>query len=247
MCGYHGPYHILEQMIDEVLQEGRRRRSDYDHRSPDLQADIAQEVKRMYARGDIDADTYHHLIDVARHGHLNWNDLEHVQWKARSTGTGPQPAQPRKVEPRRQRDAAIVSSLNRLYTHRSRLEQARTETEQVLQKLEADVIRLRAQAQTAEAQAQQALLDEVRAKEYLEVKQDILDRVQVLEERIGGLRDSLYRIDDLHSELATREAELKALESGQELAELEANIREDLLDNRKEQSSLSDQTSTLTE
>jgi hypothetical protein len=173
---------------------------------------------------------------MARHGHLTWDDLERVRRKERSTGIGPQPAQPRKAEPRRERDTAIVSSLNRLYTHRSRLEQARTETEQVLQKLEADVTRLRAQAQTAEAQAQQALLDEVRAREYLEVKQDSLDRVQVLEERIGGLRDSLHRIDDLHSELATREAELKALESGQELAELEANIREDLLDNRKEQS-----------
>jgi prefoldin subunit 5 len=222
-------------MIDEVLAEGRPRYSDHDHRPPDSLSDMAQEVKLMYAQGDIDADTYHHLIDVARRGYLNWDELEQVRRKARSTGTGPQPAQPRKAEPRRARDTAIVSSLNRLYTHRSQLEQARTETEQVLQKLEADVTRLRAQAQTAEAQAQQALQDEVRAREYLEVKQDILDRVQVLEERIGGLRDSLHRIDDLHSELATREAELKALESGQELAELEANIREDLLDNRKEQ------------
>lgn len=234
MCGYHGPYHILEQMIDEVLEEGRRQRSNYDHRPPDSQADMAQEVKLMYARGDIDADTYHRLIDMAQRGQLNWDELEHARRKARSTGTGPQPAQPRKAEPRRARDTAIVSSLNRLYTHRRRLEQARTETEQVLQKLEADITRLRAQAQTAEAQAQQALQDEVRAREYLEVKQDILDQVQVLQERIGGLRDSLHRIDDLHSELATREAELKALESGQALAELEASIREDLLDNRKE-------------
>ncbi len=236
MCGHHEPYHILQQTIDEVLQEGRRRRSNYDHRSPDLQADIAQEVKLMYARGEIEPDTYHRLIDMARRGQLKWDDLEHVRWKARSTATGSQPARPRKTEPRRERDTAIVSSLNRLYTHRSRLEQARTETEQVLEKLEADVTRLRAQAQTAETQAQQVLLDEVRAREYLEVKQDILDRVQVLEGRIGGLRDSLHRLDDLHSELATREAELKALESGQELAELEASIREDLLGNRKEQS-----------
>jgi hypothetical protein len=41
--------------------------------------------------------------------------------------------------------------------------------------------------------------------------------------------NELYRIGTLRDELATREAELKALESGQELAELEASIREDLL------------------
>jgi hypothetical protein len=57
--------------------------------------------------------------------------------------------------------------------------------------------------------------------------------IAVLEERIAGLRDSLGRIEALRSELATREAELKALESGQQLAELEAGIREDLLDNKE--------------
>lgn len=234
MHGHHGPYRILERMIEEVLEEGRRQRGDYDYRPPDLQADVAQEVKLMYARGDIDADTYHRLIDMAGRGDLTWGDLDRVRRETSRTGTRSQPAEPAQVTPRRQRDTAIVSSLNRLYTHRSRLEQARTETEQVLQKLEADVTRLREQAQTAEDQAQQALPDEDRAREYLALRQDVQDRIETLAERIAGLRDSLARIEALRQELATREAELKALESGQQLAELEASIREDLLDDRKE-------------
>lgn len=232
MHGHHGSYRILERMIDEVLEEGRRRRGGYEERPPDLQADIAQEVKLMYARGDIEADTYHRLIDMAGRGDLNWDDLDRVRRETKGTEPRPQPAQAPQPEPRRQRDTAIVSSLNRLFTHRSRLEQARTETEQVLQKLEADVTRLREQAQTAGDQAQQALPDEDRAREYLALKQDIQDRIETLVERIAGLRDSLSRIEDLRQELATREAELKALESGQQLAELEASIREDLLDKK---------------
>ncbi|RMD60115.1 hypothetical protein D6833_10370, partial [Candidatus Parcubacteria bacterium] len=92
-----------------------------------------------------------------------------------------------------------------------------------------NVDRLRGQVDATDEKAQLALPDEEKAREYLEVKQEALDRIDTLEERIASLRQSLHRIDMLRDELATREAELKALESGQELAELEANIREDLL------------------
>jgi gamma-glutamyl phosphate reductase len=49
---------------------------------------------------------------------------------------------------------------------------------------------------------------------YLQTKQEITDRIQTLEQRMASLQDNLRRVDSLRDELATREAELKALESG---------------------------------
>ena len=225
----HGTYRILERLVDEALDERRRQREYYD-RPQDPRADtwagagIEQEVKLMYARGDINSSTYHRLLEMAQSGQLTWDDLSRV----RRESTLPARSEPQ--VPQRERDADIVRSLNRLYGHRSRLEHARDETEQTLARLEADVERLREQAETADEKAQLALPDEEKAREYLEVKQEALDRIDTLEERVASLRQSLRRIDSLRDELATREAELKALESGQELAELEASIREDLLD-----------------
>ncbi len=222
MCGGHGTHHILGRVVGETLEERYRRRA-YDERPRDPRAEIEQEVKLMYARGDINSNTYHRLLEMAQSGQLSWDDLSRV----RSEGaTQVQPAPP---TPQRERDPEIVRSLNRLYAHRRRLEEARAETEQTLERLEADVERLRRQAETADEKAQLALPDETKAREYLELKQEILDRIATLEERIASLRQSLRRIETLHDELATREAELKALESAGQLAELEASIREELL------------------
>jgi hypothetical protein len=219
-------YRIIERLVDEVLEESRSERDSYD-RQRDPRADIEQEVKILYARGDINASTYHRLMEMAESGQLGWDDLARV----RSEGTAEVRLEPK--APQRERDAEVVGSLNRLYTHRTRLEGARAETEQVLQKLEVDVSRLQEQANAAEEKAQLALPDDQKARAYLEVKQEAAGRIHTLEERIASLRENLRRIDTLRDELATRDAELKALESGEQLAELEASIREDLLNKRQ--------------
>ncbi len=61
------------------------------------------------------------------------------------------------------------------------------------------------------------------------MRQEALERVAVLEERISALHQDLARLADLEAELATKEAERKALGSRSILADLEASIREDLL------------------
>jgi hypothetical protein len=221
----HGTYRILERLLEEALDERRTQRNlDDDGRQRDPRAEIEQEVKLMYARGDINAQTYHRLLDMAQSGQLARDDLAHIRIESGAKA----PSIPR--APQRERDPVVVRSLNRLYSHRNRLEEARAETGRVLQRLEADVTRLREQAQAAEEKAQLALPDEEKARVFLETKQETLDRVAVLEERIASLHASQQRIDTLHDELATREAELKALESSEQLAELEARIREDILD-----------------
>lgn len=221
MCGGH---HVVGSIIGEVVRESRHdhrdHRSEYEAPKPS----ITQEVKLMYARGDIDSATYHRLLEMARSGELNWDDLAEIRRGA--TVAAPAPAKAATSE----RDTEIVRALNRLYQHRTRLEASQRETERVLEKLEADAARLRQQAETAAEKAKAvADTDEASARAYLEVRQEALDRVSALEERITALRQDLARIEDLRSELATREAELKALEAREQLAELEASIREDLL------------------
>lgn len=224
-----GTYRMLERLIEQTLNESQRQRDEYRH-PEDAQAGIRREVKMMYARGDISRDTYRRLLEMAEQRQLDWEDLERVR---REAGDAAQPAVvPRAPAP--QRDPAVVSSLNRLYRHRSRLEEARADTQQVLERLEGDAGRLRAQVEEAGERARLALPDEQRARAYLELKQEAQGRLNLLAERIATLQESLDRIGALREELATREAELKALESAGRLSELEADIRQDLLDGRSE-------------
>ena len=221
----HGIHHLLDGLIvDAAQQNSSGCGSSQPHTTPAPQPSIEQEVKLMYARGDIAASTYYRLLEMAQNGQLSWDDLARV--RSGEAVTTPATAV---TPPPRQRNNDIVRSLNRLYEHRSKLEAARAESEQVLDKLEADVARLRQQADTAAAQAEAAIGNDTAARAYLATRQEALDRAATLEERINALRQDLRRIDDLRDELATREAELKALEANEQLAELEASIREDLV------------------
>lgn len=218
-----GMYGMMDGLIEASLRKTWHENDHYP-RPRDFGRDIEQELKKMYARGAIDSDAYYRVLEMAQSGHLTWDDLQLIDSESEVKVTSQWEAVERK------RDIAIVNDLNRLYRHRTRLENTRTETEQVLERLVADVARLSEQAEAAEEKAQLALPDEEMARAFLETKQVTLDRISALEDRIASLRQGLRRIDTLRDELATREAELKALESGQQLAELEATIREELLD-----------------
>ncbi len=224
----HGIHHLLDGLIvDTTRQNSSGCGGNQPHTTPAPPPSIEQEVKLMYARGDIAASTYYRLLEMAQNGQLSWDDLTRV--RSGEAVTTPAATTTAVTPPPRQRNNDIVRSLNRLYEHRSKLEAARAESEQVLDKLEADVARLRQQADTAAAQAEAAINNETTARAYLAARQEALDRAATLEERINALRQDLRRIDDLRDELATREAELKALEANEQLAELEASIREDLV------------------
>jgi DNA repair ATPase RecN len=179
-------------------------------------------VKILYARGEIDSGTYHRLMEMAQNRQLGWDDLNRVEKKSLSSAIQEQRA-PHK------RDAEIVGQLNKLYSHRKQLEQSRQETENVLQTLEKETGRLEDQARVAEEKAQQTIANEGIARVYLKTRQEALERASAVQERMDDLRQNQRRIESLEADLATREAELKALESGEQLAGLEANIRQDLL------------------
>ena len=221
MCGGHGTYRILGNLIDDT-HYGHSHYWDKEEYRRDSGAEIEQKVKLMYARGEIDSGTYHRLIDMAQSGQLSWNDIKRI-----GRAPGAADVQEQRTPPKR--DLEIVNSLNQLYTHRKQLENARRETEDVLRTLEGEATRLAEQAKTAQSKAQQAIDREDAARAYLDTRQKALERANALQERIAGLRQNLNRIECLEADLTTREAELKALESGEQLAELEASIRQELL------------------
>ena len=219
MCGGHGAYRNLGNLLDATLNEISYRGGELRSNSG---AGIEQEVKILYARGEIDSGAYHRLLEMAQNGQLSWDDLNRVEKKSLSSVIQEQPA-PRK------RDAEIVGHLNKLYSHRKQLEQSRQETENVLGTLEKEASRLQDQAVVAEEKAQQTIANEEVARDYLQTRQEALERASAVQERLDDLRQTLRRIESLEADLATRESELKALESEEQLAGLEANIRQDLL------------------
>ena len=217
-------HRLFDVLVDEALYEARRQRQVAEeelHAPARRERSIEQEVKMMYARGDIGSGTYHRLLEMARSGDLGRDDLARAREEA-GTPTG-------KRRPR-ERSAEIVRELNKLYRHRERLEEAEAESQDVLERLQAEARRRREQVETATERAREALPDEDAARRYLETRQEAEERLATLEKRIAELDQNLQRIGRLRDELEMREAELKALESGEQLAELEADIREELLD-----------------
>lgn len=223
MHGFHRTYRILGNLIEETLSEHSRYMDRAETPRNPIE-EIEQEVKLMYARGDIDSKKYYRLIDMAQSGQLGWNDLSRIQ-KDTPVTTLPD------AKPARKRNVEIVNSLNQLHSHRKQLESARQETETVLENLEKDSARLSEQAESAAEKAHESMDNEDAARTYLDTRYKALERESVIQERIEGLRQNLHRIENLEAELAAREVELKALESGEKLADLEADIRQSLLDN----------------
>lgn len=219
MCGGHGTYRSLGILLDGTLNGSSYRGGETRSNSG---TGIEQEVRIRYARGEINSGAYHRLMEMAQNGQLGWDDLNRVENKSLSPATLEQRA-PRK------RDAQLVSQLNKLYSHRNQLEKSRQESENVLQTLEKEASRLQDQARVAEEKAQQTIANYETARAYLQIRQGALERASTLQERIDDLRQNIRRIESLEAELATHEAVLKALESGEQLAGLEASIREDLL------------------
>jgi len=232
MCG--SSRHVLTgALIGAAINESRHSNHGCSHSSghnhgqaftTPPEPSITQEIKLMYARGDIDFASYHRLLEMARSGELTWDDLSELSARGAAATAASPATQPK------ERDVDIVRSLNKLYAHRSAIEKSRKENEEILARLETDIQRLKNQAEIARQKADAiADQDEASARAYLAVRQDALERAEVLEDRITALRQDLARLADLETELASKEAELKALESQSKLAELEASIREDLL------------------
>jgi len=165
MCGNHGVGHLIGRLDDRQPKAWHDHSGDGGNRAS-LRADVEQEVKLMYARGDIEADVFHRLMEMVQAGQLGLGDLARMQ----SQGS-----------------RGIQTDEPRAAGHSSPLAM-RPGTAPTLRRLEVEADRLRGEARIAEEKA-----EAVQSKEdvlaWLEVKQGALYRLLELEERIAALRD----------------------------------------------------------
>ena len=214
MC--HGPLDSVFRVVEETLAENRGRRSDraYEYRSPSVGPSIDAELARMYARGQINRDTFLRLRPMSRRGELTWADLDELRREAR--------LQPPPGSASADDNAALTS----IREKRAALEQAARESESVARSLDQRIVALTEEASRLEGEAREALpTDEERARALLVKRQEILERSGALKERVSALRQDIQRLEDLGVELDVREQELKVLQARERLGALEEEIR----------------------
>lgn len=215
MC--HGPLDSVFRVVEEALEENRGRRYDraYEYRSPRVEPSIDAELARMYARGQINRDTFLRLRPMARRGELTWADLDELRREARlQPPPGGAPADDN------------AAALAKIQEKRAAVEQAAHESESVALSLDQRIAGLAEEAQRLEEQAREAIPnDEERARALLTKRQEILERSGVLKERASALRQDIQRLKDLGVELDVREQELKVLRARERLGALEEEIR----------------------
>jgi chromosome segregation ATPase len=166
---------------------------------------LDEEIKVMLGRGEITREQYHQLNRKLKFSTLARGDLELLRRQARKRayrqageGTG-------FYEPE------VTGELDRLFIRNASLEDARREAQQAKQRLEADIDRIQEYAKSAEDMASKTLADENEVRALLEIRQNMLERLQGLEAHKRSLEQSIRRLEVLQGEIYAREAELKVL------------------------------------
>jgi hypothetical protein len=188
---------------------------------------LDEEIKIMLGRDEISQEQYDQLNRKLRYGSLGRGDLELLRRQARKRALSQSEQGQRIQEP------AVLAEMDRLFVRISSLEDARRETKQALMRLESDLRRVAEYASSAEEMARTTLPDENEARALLEIRQNMLERLQALEGRKRSLEAGLRRVELLQGELYAREAELRAVEAQAGLARTEYGGVEGLLDLKK--------------
>lgn len=184
---------------------------------------LGDELKIMLGRGEISTEQYQQLKWKLFRGSLGRGDLELLRRQARNRLL----IQDGEVTP--PQDPSIAAGLDRLYIRIASLQDAKRQAEIALKKLEVDFERVKDLAHSAEEMARKTLPDETEARSLLEIRQNMLERLQVLDDRKHSLSQGIRRLEVLQGELYAYEAELKVLEAQAGIAGMEYSGWEGLL------------------
>ncbi len=168
---------------------------------------MGRQLRIMYGRGEIDRPTFFRLRNNLEKGYFIEGDLQmyHRKAEARLVTEGKYLAG--------HTDPEIARSLDNLYLNRAVIEEVRLEMKQALRVMESTQEWIQKQAGAVQENAQNALPDEAGARAFLEIRQDLLDRIQYLKNRSTTAQQNMRQIDMLEAELGMYEAELMLLES----------------------------------
>ena len=212
MC-HHGVGMLL-RLAEDAVAENRRRRGVAMPPRPEGEGP-REELRLLYARGDLDRQTFLEMREQAERGELTWSDLGEARRQAEDM---------RAMESPEAREAGVA--LARLRRQEKALEGARVDSEATAKRLEEQVADLEAQASRDEEDARRVVLtDEARARSILEHRESMLEQVERLRESIRGLRQDMQRMDDLQGQLRIQGQELEAGLARARLGTLEREIR----------------------
>lgn|SRR5574341_702590 len=201
MCGGNGTDRLINQIIRGTSHTQVGHRPQGAGGSPP--SGTIREIQCMYARGQIDADTFRRLLDVTA-----------------ATGSGVSVSGPPIPADRRLKatvnappvtdDLAAQTLLRQLETERLQLQAAFNETYQAIRRLEAEAYRLREQAGEAAMSARSCPEDEAHRRACLDEEQRALEQAAAVEERLTVIQNSLQWLGAQLDGLAVRKASLSA-------------------------------------
>lgn len=203
------------RLAEEALAENERRRDEISPGRHPRAESLEQELRLLYARGDLDRESFVEMRELAKLGRLSPADLGEARRQA---------AQVRALDSPEAREAAVA--LARLRRQEKALESARGDSEAGAARMEAQVTDLETRATRDEEDARAVVLkDEERARALLEHREAVLEDVRRIRESVSGLRQDIQRMEDLQRQLKLQEQELEATLARTRLGSLERDIR----------------------
>ncbi|MHB1415111.1 MAG: hypothetical protein ACYC1C_07640 [Chloroflexota bacterium] len=210
MMGHHG-LRLLMWLAEEAVAENERRRGTAGTATRSGPGRLRAEVRLMYARGDLDRDTYLELRQLAERGALTETDLAEARREAAEMKTLESPEA-------KELGRAIAG----LHRRQQSLERARTDSESMDAGLANQLADLERQASSLEDEAREVVLDdEDRARSLLERREIVLEQTERLRRSADGLRRDIERMEDLGRQLRLQEQELQAAQVRARLGALE--------------------------
>jgi len=172
MCGGHGLHHLLGLMDTEIAQSATQR-----PQTGGGSFDMENEVKLLYARGEIGPEAFKRLHSLAQSHELSVSDLHPFQRRA-SQDPRVQATSTKAVD-----ESALIFSRQR-QTQRESLEAARAETEASLRRLQLEVATIYHEAELADLDPEQRTLALSRAESAERRMEVIRERLEQLTTRL---------------------------------------------------------------
>ncbi len=192
-------------------------------RPRDPKIELENQLRIMYARGEIDRESFFHLRFRLYKNAIGRGEITLLHRAAMQRMEGPASLPPGGSSPQNQ------PQLDHLYLDQVLLEEARYELEERRKALGQEIQWLKEQTESARQSAQDSLPDEELARAYLEIWQDLMELSRSLEERSLLASQSLKRMQALEVELRAAVTQIKLLQAQERMAELHLRVRRDLL------------------
>lgn len=205
MCGFGcgGGFYRSFLEDDEHRHHDHRSRRDYDDRQ------LEEEIRNMYAAGEISRSTYYDAMERLDRRLFSWRDLSNLKQQDHSMVKG---VSTERVST--QTDREIL----KLESKKEELKRVREETLNIYVQIKRSVNDLKEEMSTAEKQAQEIVTtDENRARAFLRKRQELAEHVAALECRINELSSDLVQVDEAEKKLETQLLSLKALNQREKL------------------------------